>query len=466
MNSTKNNIVYVPELDQGKSLQGAPCYSANLWIPLTKISNLAAVVETATIRQFNDRTGQETIISLAAQTKDHLVVARHLFPTWDLSEFITPKIPYETIGFKDFITPRSAEQEIAWEALDKASNGVLNLACGKGKTVLALKKIATRNFPAVVFVNNTALLNQWTDRAKEFLGLEKDQIGIVRQKQAEWDKPLVICMIQTVSKKAATIPMEIRQRFGTIIFDEVHHLSAATFIKTAPLFYGQRYGLTATPSREDGLEHAYYAHIGEIFYSDLVGELEASVYFKSLNTEVDLRHPEVVDIRGEFCVSKFYAYLAKMTSRNQKIIEEVKKAAKKGRKILALSHSVQHPNLLAEMAKKDNDLRSLKIGCVSGKTKGADRLKIIEESNVTFATFQVAKEGLDIVQLDTLFFLTPFKAWGSLQQGKGRIERNFPGKKDPVVIIFNDVAVGPSTAMCKSLMRSLRLHGFKFKRLD
>jgi superfamily II DNA or RNA helicase len=273
-------------------------------------------------------------------------------------------------------------------------------------------------------------------------------------------------MIQTIAKKASTLPMHIRQRFGTVIFDEVHHLSAATFIKTAPLFYGQRYGLTATPDREDGLEHAYYAHIGQIFYSDLVGELEASVYFKSVYTEVDLGHPDVVDIRGEFCVPKFYSHLAKMRERNLIILAEAKKAMKKGRKILALSHSVQHPEELAKLAKEDSEFALYKVGCVSGKTKGKDRLRIIEESDITFATFQVAKEGLDIVQLDTLFFLTPFKAWGSLQQGKGRIERQFPGKKEPIVIIFNDVSVGPSSAMCRSLMRSLRLNGFKFKKLE
>ena len=180
---------------------------------------------------------------------------------------------------------------------------------------MALKKIAKRGYPAVVIVNNSGLMDQRNDRALEFLGISEDDIGIVQGSKEEWDKPLVLAMIHTLAKRAHTIPHDIRSRFGTVIFDEVHHLSAATFSQTAPLFYGNRYGLTATPNREDGLEDVYYAHIGPIFYSDLVGDLEAQIFFKKVKTTVPKDGTKITDVTGEFSAGKMYSYFSELGSR-------------------------------------------------------------------------------------------------------------------------------------------------------
>ena len=91
-----------------------------------------------------------------------------------------------------------------------------------------------------------------------------------------------------------------------------------------------------------------------------------------------------------------------------------------------------------------------------------ERAKIIEECKVTFATFQVAKEGLDAPSLDTVIFTTPFKAWGAFQQGKGRVERKKEGKKEPVVIVLEDYNIGPASGMCRSLKKSIVAHGYKY----
>ena len=80
---------------------------------------------------------------------------------------------------------------------------------------------------------------------------------------------------------------------------------------------------------------------------------------------------------------------------------------------------------------------------------------------MTFATFGVAREGLDVAALDTLIFASPFKAWGAFQQGKGRIERRHKDKKTPVVIVLDDYNFGPARAMCKHLRKSIRANGFR-----
>ena len=459
---------YVPEMDKGSRLEklhpDTAFNSAYMWLPISRVPNKEALLQASKVVHTNNRTGETTTVTLANEVGNYLVIAKHLFPSWEekLGEVAEPDLAFEAAGFVDRIAPRDASQQAAWEAFDSASNGVLNLACGKGKTVLALKKIANRNYPSIVIVNNTGLLDQWVDRAEEFLGLRREDIGIVQQKRQEWDKPLVIGMIHTLARMR-DIPWEIRTRFGTVVFDEVHHLSASTFVKTAPLFYGSRFGLTATAAREDGLERVYYAHVGDIFYSDLKSDLVSDVYFAELGTRIDMRCSEVTDVRREFCVSKFYSHIATNKTRNLHIIKHAGKALKKGRKILVLCHSVKHPEILRELSAGSTEFKGKKVGCVTGATKGPNRVKIINDSDITFATFNVAKEGLDVASLDTIFFATPFKAWGSLQQGKGRVERRYPGKQSPLVIIFDDVRIPPATAMCKSLKRSLRSNGFSHK---
>jgi superfamily II DNA or RNA helicase len=241
-------------------------------------------------------------------------------------------------------------------------------------------------------------------------------------------------------------------------------MSAAVFVLAADLFFGSRYGLTATPKREDGLEDIYFSHVGPIFYSDLQGELSSKIYFKKLPTVLTKSEkPRIVDITGEFSVGKFYQVLSEKVSRNNGILGVVGQALSKGRKVLVLVHAAKHPEILLEKFSSSKLGKDYTAAAVSGKTKGEERTRLMEGADVTFATFGVAREGLDVASLDTLVFATPFKAWGAFQQGKGRIERIVSSKKEPLVIVIDDHKLGPSAAMCNKLRRSIRLKGFSYK---
>lgn len=461
-------MTYVPEDDNGARARGRAILSADMWIPVETFVNPDAVIRMGTLHSANPR-GDGVSVNLVRREPHHLVMSRHLHDDWS-EKLVSWEVPdfegaWEVVDFGDRVSLRNPEQERAWQALLLANNGVLNLACGKGKTVLALKKIAQRGHPALVIVNNEGLIDQWISRAREFLSLREDQIGVVQGKTAQWDRPLVIAMIHTLANRAADLPMKTRQRFGTVFFDEVHHLSASTFLRTAPLFYGARYGLTATLERGDGLEAAYYAHVGNPFYTDLQGELTAKVFFQSTNYGLDAGSPEMTDRRGEFSVGKLYTYLANVQRRNEMIVRLVVEALKSGRKMLVLTHSAAHPEILKDLMDRAHP-GAWDVGAVSGATPGPDRVRIIREAHVTFATAQVAREALDVPTLDTLMFVTPFKDWGAMQQGKGRIERLYPGKKDPIVVLLDDTGIGPATAMCRSMRRLLRENGYKYANIQ
>lgn len=468
---TSDGQQYFPELDGGEQIKGLACVSADIWIPNEEIRNKEMFLRLTSVIHSDKRSGTENLIPLAKAQPWHVTVPRHLFPIEELERrklplpILQPRPEYMDAGFMSHenIVPRDPGQVDAWNSFSRADCGVLNLACGKGKTVMALKKIAQRNYPAIVIVNNTGLVEQWRERAAQFLGLSDDDIGIVQGKKEQYDRPLVLAMIQTLSNRAGGIPMDVRARFGTVIFDEVHHLSASKFCLTAPLFYGNRFGLTATPNREDGLEDVYYSHIGKIFHTDLKGDRPATIYFKRVDTQIDEGDARILDCTGEFSAGKMYKHMATLDDRNHAIADTVRSALSAERKVLVLVHSKEHPETLEELCACQLRTDGYTVGVVTSATPGKRRADIIRESDVTFATFGVAKEGLDAPELDTLIFATPFKAWGAFQQGKGRIERSSSGKREPLVVILDDFRVGPAHGMCKSLRRKIRENGGAFE---
>ena len=55
-----------------------------------------------------------------------------------------------------------------------------------------------------------------------------------------------------------------------------------------------------------------------------------------------------------------------------------------------------------------------------------------------FATYRLAKEGLDIPRLNRLYMATPEKDSAIIIQSIGRIKRKFEGKNQPIVYDFVD----------------------------
>lgn len=82
-------------------------------------------------------------------------------------------------------------------------------------------------------------------------------------------------------------------------------------------------------------------------------------------------------------------------------------------------------------------------GKMTSKKGKADREKAIEDmrsgkKKYLFATYALAKEGLDIPCLERLFLITPQKDYAVITQSIGRIARVHEGKADPIAYDFVD----------------------------
>ena len=406
----------------------------HLWVPAA-LGGTAAVLGSLTLNL-----PARTLV-LYRKAGSHYVLPRH-YP-WH-GDTVNLHTEVDHVQYTDHVQLRENQKE-AFAAFVAAPNGVLELACGKGKTVLACKKIAHEGLRALV-VAPAGVVPQWVSEIERFLGFTP---GVVQgQGRQEWETPVVVASSKTLAAHRDRIPLELRTRFGLIIYDECHHLSAAELSTIAPMFIGKRYGLTATVKRADGTEAAYLYQLGQVFFTDTTQELVPHVYFVRLDTDIDMKSAEVVDCTGAMSVPRLRKKLGVMPERNQRIAAHIKQALASGRRILALTHSVDGAYALQDIL--GADIASV----VTGRERnGKKRLEAFQGDKVVIASTEIAGEALDAPHLDTLFLLTPFTTTRLLTQAPGRVLRKREGKEHPMIVVFEDVKVHPLRSMCRAMRR-------------
>lgn len=238
------------------------------------------------------------------------------------------------------------------------ANGTVVHNCGKGKTVVALHFAALKQVPTLIAVDNTTLLLQWQKEIAKHLDVPGG-VGIIQGDSRDWKKYIVMATYQTLANWAATMPEEVRRWFGLVIWDEGHHVSAPTFSKSAPLFYGYRLALTATPSRADGSHVICQHHVGEILYKDVKQRNPPAIKFKWTGIKLDSTDPHVMmavnDKNGEVHIGKLAGYLGAHRDRLfDHVLAEAKDKVASGHKVLVLSYSVDEViNLMAMWTAND-----------------------------------------------------------------------------------------------------------------
>lgn len=328
---------------------------------------------------------------------------------------------------------------------------------GYGKTVCCLEAIAQLKRPAAIIVHKEFFMNQWSERIMASYKIKESDIGFVQQDTCEFqDKKIVMIMIQSLL--AREYPSALFDHFGTICIDECHRIAAQEFRKAIVMFPARyRMGVTATPRRADGMENVFFFHIGEIAAVGEKRKLKPKIKVvktKLQPTDRDLRH--MYDFRGKQNLNKVINYLIDHDKRNRSIVGLLKKALKSGRKIMVLSGRLDHLERLKNMM--DMEMVKDKLRFTSGYYIGGmneEERTISATRQLIFATFQMAEEGLDIPDLDTLFLVTPKS---DIEQAVGRILRTFEGKKEPLVVDFSD-----NIEIC---MNMLRKRATFYRRMD
>jgi len=358
-----------------------------------------------------------------------------------------PEPPKLSRRIEDRIELRD-NQLAAFEAMRSSKHGVVIMPCGSGKTVVALKLIAERQTPSLVIVNTTHLLAQWVDRIKEFLVVPDEWIGVIRGGVWDWKKPIVIAMLQTLSKHRWEISEELRAYFGIVIWDEVDEMSTPVYSRTADMFFGQRFGLSATKERADGMHRIYEYHIGTPIYQDYTQPLIPRIIFLELPFSQNLNYSENY--------ANLVTALSEDETREGYIKQILEYLLMQGRKILVLGERKK------QLKRLHREFKGSGL-CIQEIEQG-ERIRQLQSCQIIFAIRKLAKRGLDQPDLDTLVMLTPLADKSNVQQAVGRVLRDVANKKSPLVIVFDDLTSLPIHYVALKMRKVLREIGYKSER--
>ena len=442
---------------------GKAYVSNMLWLPKDRVRS--ATVQEA-LQFWEVKKGEAVLNKLWDENDTHIIVPREFITPDQYINYNFPFIDLNPRRFNrthvgDAIEWKDDDQVKAWNALKVARGGILNLACGKGKTVLALKKISALQVPTLIVVNDGVQFDHWKKEIAEHLSLPPgESVGEYQAGNLDWKHPITIAMIQTLAGhvRDEKLPIGFGAWFGASVFDEIHHLAAPFFVLTAPVVNGQRFGLTATANRLDQLQWIYNYHVGNVFYSDLSQDLIPSVFFQETDVVVNYDKDDVKDKSGQVHISKLWSFLGS-DDRSLKVREFcIREALDAGRKILCISHS---KNMLIELQSRFQGSAL----CVAETPQG-ERISSVQQSRVAFAIRKLGAECLNDKALDALFILTELSSPNDLQQMLGRIQRDHPSKMPPVAVIFDDKHIEKLHKLLYSAKKYLRDNQIPYKTLS
>ncbi len=326
-----------------------------------------------------------------------------------------------------FVGKLRPDQKLAVKAMLKHEVGVLSAATAFGKTVTAAAMIARRGVSTLILVHRTELLRQWQERLQTFLDISKESMGALGGGKKKLSGQIDIAVMQSLSRQENL--EALLDRYGQIIVDECHHISAFSFetlLKQAKARYVM--GLTATPFRRDGHHPIIFMQCGPIRHTAKFSENAPS------NMEVWSVSIPSPTFPPEAGIQDIFRILASNNLRNQRIAQDIREAYQAGRKVLVLSERTDHLDLLLDAIGERLEACWVLHGRLSKKQRTTILLELndLDENapRVLLATGRLIGEGFDHPPLDTLVLAMPISWKGTLQQYAGRLHREHANKHD------------------------------------
>ena len=323
------------------------------------------------------------------------------------------EVPAEFPEFKAALRP--SQQEVHDEL---SGNAIINAKVGWGKTYLALKVAEKLGQKTLIITHTTNLRNQWRDTYVKVFGKEP---GILGSGIENLNAPVVIGNIQTLYRRLD----KIRKEFGTIILDEMHHVSSKTFSTIVDYSMAKyKIGLSGTIQRKDGKHVVFKDYFGNTLFQPpeenvmepIIKVIKSKVVFQ------DGRMPWAIKVNN-LVGNELYQHLVAQLAHIQ---------AKRGHKVLLVSDRVQFLETIADMCGE-------KAITYTGKNSQEEREEILRnlrygKYDILCATQAMFSEGMSENCLSCLILGTPVNNSPLLEQLIGRIKRIEEGKKTPEII--------------------------------
>jgi superfamily II DNA or RNA helicase len=370
---------------------------------------------------------------------------------------VADPIPTPTLGSEVELRPYQREALEAW--LDAGRRGVIELPTGAGKTYIALKAMERLNAPTLVVVPTLDLMDQWRSQLERFF---KVDVGVVGGGEA------VLRSLTVSTYDSAYIRAEqLGNRFLFIVFDEVHHLPAPSYMHIAEMYIAPwRLGLTATYEREDGAHDELPRLVGGKVYQlgvdALTGRHLSPYTHEKLFVDLTPEEREIYD--EEYSVFTGYLERRGVRMRSQRDFQqfiirtggdpEARRALlSRNRAMDVALNSESKIDALADLLRvfrdekiliftRHNSLvyrvsRRFLIPAITHRTPKDERRTVLERFRKgeyrVIVTGQVLDEGIDVPDASVAFIISGTGSSREYIQRLGRILRKRKGKEAKLI---------------------------------
>jgi superfamily II DNA or RNA helicase len=319
-------------------------------------------------------------------------------------------------SFPEFRFTLRASQKMTVDEVD--DNAIINAWVSWGKTVAALAIAAKLGQKTLIVTHTTNLRNQWEKEVQKAFGIQAGRIG---SGVMDTSSPIVVGNIQSLYRRVE----DIKHLFGTVILDEMHHVSSPTFtriIDEMPSRY--KIGLTGTLERKDGRHVVFRDYFG---HNVLKPPKE-----NYMTPKIDVVKTEIRFLDGSYTPwAERINHLVNTEEYVHTVSMIAAKYAAEGHNVLVVSDRVAFLKVCHRLV-GDNSV------CITGDMEFGERektMKLIGKSkNILFGTQAIFSEGISLDALSCLVLGTPVNNEPLLTQLIGRIIRKVPNKRQPTVV--------------------------------
>ena len=336
-------------------------------------------------------------------------------------------------------------QQDAVEAMLRAQCGILQSPAGSGKTQIGIALVKKFGRRALWLTHTVDLLQQSKTRALQYTN--DTLIGTITEGKVNIGEGITFATIQTMCKLDLS---QYKDYWDVIIVDECHRVAGTPTAMTQfykvlnSLSARHKIGLSATVHRSDGTIEATYALLGHVVHivpEEAVGDKIMKVGIKPVGTGIEINRA-CLNTDGTLNYAKLINHLCSNDERTRLIADCI--VAESDKSCLILSDRLEHLETLKNSLLPEMQNNAVLVsGKMTSKKGKAERERAIEDMRTgkkkyLFATYSLAKEGLDIPCLERLFLTTPQKDFAVITQSIGRIARVYEGKADPIAYDFVD----------------------------
>lgn len=341
---------------------------------------------------------------------------------------------------------------------------IIQLPTGKGKSILALHIAQRLKQKTLILVHKDDLVVGWTKDIKLCFG-DDFEIGLIKAKSRKVGKQITIATVQTLSRMTDEELSKYLDQFGLVVQDECHHVGLNIFNIIDKFNSKYKLGLSATPTRTDGLTFVFNLFFSGLCYKHEITEddtdicsvwvfpIDSDVRYKPFIYQGEILNYydyDVDELPDEIDFVEDFPYESRPTVPHlvvddsavsndltlHKVSDLIVKEYLKGHSILVLFTQKKHIDLYYAYLRERIPEKQIMRYYGDSSESSEKLMKKAEDKEVlvTLATYAKASEGTNVKSWEVEFLVSSINNSKGVEQVTGRIRRRKDGKLNPVKV--------------------------------